>query len=210
VYCTRVLHLSEHAAYSRIEAARAARRYPHILELLVDGNVTLTTITLLTPHLTDENWRAVLAAACHTSQREVEGQVAALRPLPPVPSAVRKLPVRRPIAAGVATAERRQKGPEHSVAAGLPDQVAKPAVVKPLAPEHYKVQFTISRETHEKLRRAQDLLRHSIPDGDPAKIFGKALTLLLADVERKKVAAALKPRNNRPAQTESTRYSLRG
>jgi hypothetical protein len=25
-YCTRVLHLSEHAAYGRIEAARAARR----------------------------------------------------------------------------------------------------------------------------------------------------------------------------------------
>ena len=27
-YCTRVLHLSEHAAYHRIEAARAARRFP--------------------------------------------------------------------------------------------------------------------------------------------------------------------------------------
>jgi hypothetical protein len=35
-------------------------------------------------------------------------------------------------------------------------------------------------EMHDKLRRAQDLLRHSIPDGDPAKIFDKALTLLLA------------------------------
>ena len=30
VYCTRVLHLSEHAAYGRIEAARAARRFPRI------------------------------------------------------------------------------------------------------------------------------------------------------------------------------------
>ena len=27
-YCTQVLHLSEHAAYGRIEAARAARRFP--------------------------------------------------------------------------------------------------------------------------------------------------------------------------------------
>ena len=27
-YCTRVLHLSEHAAYGRIEAARAVRRFP--------------------------------------------------------------------------------------------------------------------------------------------------------------------------------------
>ena len=58
---------------------------------------------------------------------------------------------------------------------------------------HYKIQFTISRDTHDKLRRAQDLLRHAIPDGDPAKIFDRALTLLLADVERKKVAAVAKP-----------------
>jgi hypothetical protein len=27
------------------------------------------------------------------------------------------------------------------------------------------------------LRRAQDLLRHPIPDGDPAKIFARALSL---------------------------------
>ena len=27
-YCTGVLHLSEHAAYGRIEAARAARKFP--------------------------------------------------------------------------------------------------------------------------------------------------------------------------------------
>ena len=31
-YCTGVLHLAEGAAYNRIEAARAARSYPMILE----------------------------------------------------------------------------------------------------------------------------------------------------------------------------------
>ncbi len=30
-YCTQVLHLSEHAAYGRIEAARAARKWPVVL-----------------------------------------------------------------------------------------------------------------------------------------------------------------------------------
>ncbi|MGH9411471.1 MAG: hypothetical protein ACRD1V_18710, partial [Vicinamibacterales bacterium] len=33
-YCTRVLRLSEHAAYGRIEAARLARRFPIALDLL--------------------------------------------------------------------------------------------------------------------------------------------------------------------------------
>jgi hypothetical protein len=42
VYCTQVLHLSEHATYGRIEAARAARRFPVMLDLLADGSITLT------------------------------------------------------------------------------------------------------------------------------------------------------------------------
>src|SRR5688572_14075733 len=50
-YCTQVLHLSEHAAYGRIEAARAARRFPAILERIADGSMTLTTVSLLAPHL---------------------------------------------------------------------------------------------------------------------------------------------------------------
>jgi hypothetical protein len=39
-YCTGALHLSEHAAYGRIEAARAARRFPIVLELLQRGELT--------------------------------------------------------------------------------------------------------------------------------------------------------------------------
>lgn len=38
-YCTQVLHLSEHAAYGRIEAARIVRRFPVILEMLEQGSV---------------------------------------------------------------------------------------------------------------------------------------------------------------------------
>jgi hypothetical protein len=75
--------------------------------------------------------------------------------------------------------------------------------VKPLAPERYQVRFTMSRDTHDKLRRAQDLLRHSIPDGDPAKIFDQALTLLLADLEKTKLAATARPRAGRVADARS-------
>ena len=54
-YCTTVLHLSEGSAYNRIETARAARRYPIVLEALERGDVTLTAVRLLAPHLTDAN-----------------------------------------------------------------------------------------------------------------------------------------------------------
>ena len=91
-YCTQALHLSEHAAYNRIEAARAARRFPAILDLVDSGVVTLTTVRLLAPHLTEANHRELLERARHKSKREVELLVATLAPAPDVPSVVRKLP----------------------------------------------------------------------------------------------------------------------
>jgi hypothetical protein len=66
--------------------------------------------------------------------------------------------------------------------------------VEPLAPGRYKLQFTVAQETYRKLRRAQDLLRHRVPSGDPAEIFDRALTLLLFDLERKKFAATSRSR----------------
>jgi 5-methylcytosine-specific restriction endonuclease McrA len=70
----------------------------------------------------------------------------------------------------------------------------RPAEMTPLTPERYKIQFTVSRETHDKLRRAQDLLRHAVPNGDPAIIFDRALTLLVTQLERSKNGATDRPR----------------
>ena len=131
-YCTQALHLAEGAAYNRIEAARAARRFPAVLAALEEGSVTLTTVRLLAPHLTAANHQNVLALA-------------------------------------------RRKG----------------------EPDRYKLQFTISRETHAKLRRVQALGRNVIPSGDPAAIFDRALTLLLQDLERRRCAAVTSLRGAR-------------
>lgn len=216
-YCTHVLHFSEHAAYGRIEAARAARRFPAILDHLADGSLTLTSVGLLAPHVTPENHANLLAAARHKSKRDVQHLIAALRPLPAVPSSVRKLPGARPIEVGTrlgvgiprsaeaptttpmpSSADSAVEAPTvAAIALGReyqPEPPRRSAVIAPLAPERYKVQITISRETHDKLRRAQDLLRHVIPNGDPAAIFERALTLLVEDLERKKLAAAKRPR----------------
>src|SRR5258708_2593891 len=67
-------------------------------------------------------------------------------------------------------------------------------IIETTSPERYRIQFTIGKESHDKLRRLQALLRREIPDGDPAAIFDRALTLLLEKVERAKLGAAAKPR----------------
>ena len=202
VYCTRVLHLSEHAAYGRIEAARAVRRFPTILELLAAGAVNLTTVCLLARHLTAENHDALLGAARHKSKREVEHIVAALRPRPDVAASVRKLPERKFVAQQAPSDEvNARRAPESSpptTPASPSTSSPRPPIVTPLAPERYKVQFTVGKETYEKLRRVQDLMRHNVPDGDPAAIFDRALSLLLENLERAKLASAKRPRCTRP------------
>ena len=49
----------------------------------------------------------------------------------------------------------------------------------------------------------QDLLCREIPDGDPAKIFERALDLLERDVEKRKLAATTTPRPPRGAKEGS-------
>ena len=210
VYCTRHLHLSEHAAYGRIEAARAARKFPSILHRLADGSMTLTTICLLSNYLTADNFEQLLDAAKHRSRRDVEEQVAALKPKPAVPSTIRKLPESTPLmlrAVEGCEAPPLEIPPVPRPASPIAiDPIvgrSRPSDIRPLAPERFKVQFTIGSETHRKLRAVQDLMRHVLPNGDIAQIFDRALTLLLRDVERRKLASAEEPRTGSVTTSKS-------
>ena len=212
-YCTQVLHLSEHAAYARIQAARSARKFPVVLEMLACGAINLTTLGLLAPHLTQENHRELLASARHKSKRQVEELVAHVRPQPDVAASIRKLPVAPAPAPATASASATPSSPAAATtpgaasapgtAAAVPPRAGSRAVVAALSAERYKIQFTVDASTHAKLRRAQDLLRHQVPDGDPAAVIDRALTVLLENLERQKLAAAARPRSSRPARPGS-------
>jgi len=168
-----------------------------ILQRLTDGSVHLTAIRLLAPKLTPENHLPLLDAVRHKSKREIEHLIARLEPRPDAPGAIRKLPapLRDPISElsrGVeARAERELESAQPTLA---PPPPLRPPIVSPLSPERYRVQFTVSKETHDKLRRVQDLMRHRVPNGDPSVIFDRALTVLLAELERTRLAATKRPR----------------
>jgi hypothetical protein len=217
-YCRKVLRLSEDAVYNRIKTARAARRYPVIVNRLESGALSLTTVRLLAPRLTPENHRELLEAASGKGKQAVEELLARRFPQLDVPARVRKLPSRPvtparevepagtptpntcpPVAGGAPLAAAA--GPETPLV--LPMPAAARPVVRPLAPERYEIRFTASAETREKLRVAQDLLGHAIPSGDLAQVFDRALTLLVADLSRRKFAATARPRRSRGQSHES-------
>jgi hypothetical protein len=232
-YCTSALRLSEHAAYNRIDAARVARRFPLVLELLAAGSINLTTVRLLAPRLTADNHEALLARASGKSRLQVEELVAECFPQAPIPDSVRKLPARAP-AAGLfltpASEPRRDEAdlfaassptmPEPTVpqrsasvaetagAAPLPSHVARRPVLQPLSSDHYKITFTARAETWRKLRQAQELIRHQVPTGDLADVIDRALSALLEQLSRRKFAAIV---SGRPAQARpATERSARG
>jgi hypothetical protein len=204
-YCRDALALSEQEAYSRIAAARAARRFPVVLEMLEAGVLNVTTVRLLAPRLTPENHRAALESARGKSKLQVEELAARLWPRPDVPSVVRKLPPPArvpslPIAASVVPVSPAAAGSLVAAPAATSPPVPpwpaprRSADIAPLSPDRYKVQVTISGQTLEKLQRAKDLLRHAIPSGDEAAILDRALTALLASLAQKRFAATEKPR----------------
>jgi hypothetical protein len=204
-YCREGLGLSEDAAYNRKTAAQVARRFPVVLDMLADGRLSLTALRLLAPVLTGANHDEAFSAATGKSRREVEEIVARLDPKPDVRSTVRKLP-----APAIAVPERDVRetghpalfgaspGSEEAVSAPRTTVPAHRPIVAPLAPERYRVQFTIRKEAERKLRRLQELLKREIPGGDPAVIFDRALTVLLEKVESRKNGVTARPRISKP------------
>lgn len=208
VFCRYALHLSESAAYSRIEVARASRAFPELLEALRGGTLNPTTAMLLAPHLRADNADELIDAARFKTRREVETILAAVRPKPNVIDLIRKVPAPHAeprAASGFASdASPSSNNSEPMLAPERPAPRA-PAVV-PLAPARYKVQFTADEDTHVKLRRAQSLLRHQIPDGDLCAVINQALTLLIERVERRRLGLVDRPRARSKASRPGSRY----
>jgi hypothetical protein len=207
-YCRDVLGLSDDAAYNRVEAARACRLFPGVLEQLADGSLTVTSVRLLARHLTAENHRELLASASRRSKREVEELIAQRFPKPDTPSSVRKVPERTqspvPFASTRPVMETAQavSVPVMTIAPALtandtacprPAASTHRPAVKPLAADRYEIRFTASAATRDKLKVAQDLLRHAIPSGDVAAILDRALSELIEAHSRRKMAVVRRP-----------------
>ncbi len=118
----------------------------------------------------------------------MEQLLADRRPKPSLPSIVRKLPVRR----GTKSADLFAVV---SVPAPRDDQSEEP-----LGLQRFRIQFTADQRTQDQLGEARALLRHQIPNGDLAEIFDRALSLLVAELRRKKFAETKGPRSTQAAQ----------
>lgn len=214
-YCVYELRLSEDAAFRRARAARVARQFPVILQQVADGELHLTAIVMLAPHLTEESHRELLALAKHRTKREVLRIVRALAPEPTVPDRVEPLgpeligvpipraPTWRSLVESLAPVvrelppgdrprdwtDRASAAPElkHDAPAAATEGVGRASALPQV--ERYKLQFTASQEYVDLLERAQDLLSHAVPNRSLEEVHLRALRLLVEQLEKRKYGA---------------------
>ena len=206
-YCVEELHLCEQAAYKRILAARTARRFPAIFGAVAQGRLHLSAVCLLAPHLTEGTANELLTAATHRTKAEIERLLAERFPRPDMLAWVQLMS--RPCPTSSVEPSVHVNG---QLSPGIVD--APPAAaesgdrsrVKPLTPQRFQVQFTMSGEAHDLLRYAQALLGHQVPSGDIGQIFERAMKLLVPHLERTKFAAAQKPRRGQLRSSANPRH----
>src|SRR4051794_16695631 len=142
-YCTRRLGMSDAGAHRRTTAAKLVRRFPSLLEKIERGEINLSTLAMLSAHLTVDNLDSLLAAVAGKTTREVDELLARRAPRPDVPARLEKVP--------------------EQVSLPAPEAHAR---IAPLGEERYALQLTVSRELRDKLARARDLMMHANPKGD--------------------------------------------
>jgi len=224
-YCVFQLKMSEDMAYKRLRSARKAREFPAILDMIQDGRLHLAAVVCAAPHLTPANAADLLAASANKTRAQLEQLLAErfpqsdvqtqVRPIPASSSEASTVPAQPHESAGVlALATPGSKPLELAPGPVVPiddARVATPVVplsprsrVAPIAPERFALQVTLTKSTHDKLRRAQELLSHALPSGEIAQVLDRALDELISKLEKRRFATTQRP--GKPRRSKSARH----
>jgi hypothetical protein len=184
-YCIKTLGYDEGGAFRRIRAARVARRWPEVLEMIEKGVLHLTALI-------------VLRQAHGKPRRELETRVGARAPRPPQPDFARRIPaaggwsvaVGAPLHAvevlpsggtssspvDVASMPVEGTAPE---TAGPPPRPWEWQAMVPVAMDRVRIGFDAGLAVMRLIDRARQVLRHKYPEGRLEDVVKEALEILL-------------------------------
>ncbi len=194
-YCLKALGYDEGGAFRRIRAARAARRWPEVLDLIERGELKLSALSVLEPILDDANRKELFLLARGKSRRGLEALVAERMPRPAQGDYSRRLPVPGgwSVAATVsvhpAEAAAPSAGPGDGSAVCGPNPenadfmpMSRPwewQAVIPVAMDRVRIGFDAGIVVMSLIDRARQVLRHKYPEGRLEDVMKDALEMLL-------------------------------
>jgi 5-methylcytosine-specific restriction endonuclease McrA len=219
------LNYSEGAAYKRLYAARAARKFPLLYMAVAEGKLHLSGVVLLSRYLTEANVGDLVYAASHKTKAEIEQLIAERFPRRDLPE---RLQVISPPPAWLAELSPGKvdansspcPAPSAELSLGKVEAVSAPCMapcpapavqlspgtvapptppsrLTPLAPQRYGFQFTGDQETRELYEDVRGLLSHQVPSGEMAQVFKRALQLAKAELMKRKYAVTDRPGRSR-------------
>jgi hypothetical protein len=181
-YCTEALGFCKSSAGRRIAAARVCRDFPEAFARVANGELQLSVLCALRPHLNAESASELFAACSRKSYEQVETLLAARFPKPAVRDLIRRLPAAAADTPDIGTNRMETESTETPqvklglgslsveralplVADELPGESPRPqaprGVVKPLSADRFSVNFTADGEFRELLEEVRALLSHT-------------------------------------------------
>jgi 5-methylcytosine-specific restriction endonuclease McrA len=174
-YCCRKLRYSEAAAFLRIRAARASRKFPRVLADLRSGALHLDAVMRLYPHLNVENSDRLLDDAAGATKREVQALVARF--------------------------DSTAQAPERDVIRFLPPPVPAPPPVDSRndsievlpPPSRIRMAFTADDEFLGMVERLKNMRRHKFPQGRLEDLLKEAVGVALEQFDPMRTTRKRKP-----------------
>jgi hypothetical protein len=207
-YCMDALGFCKSSAGRRIAAARVRRDFPEAFTRVANGELQLSVLCALRPHLTAENAHELFTACSRKSYEQVELLLAARFPKPDVRDLIRRLPVpalRVPDIGSNALANQSSESISVEVRPGLasadataaralpelqqsPSEATRPpgrGAVRPISADRFSVNFTADGEFHpfgcsEAARELLDEVRALLSHSQPK---GELLTVMKRGLE---------------------------
>jgi hypothetical protein len=166
-YCIKELGYSPSGAGRRIAAARCIRRFPDVLVMLDQREVSLCTLAMIEPILNEENAPSILQRVRGASHRAVQKLICEYRP----PVALRDQI--RPVRLAMAAMDVDRLMFERECAQSVPEEWRQPMRIE----EKLYVQFVADEALVAKIEQAKALLcgRHS------AMSFADVLDVLVTE-----------------------------
>src|SRR5450432_3272117 len=228
-YCTEALGFCKSSAGRRIAVARVCKKYPEAFARVARGELQLSVLSLLGPHLNPENAAELFEACAHRSCEQVELLLAARFPRPDVRDAIRRLPTRSeartpdggcavdaaPLAAPAEPSNRSQIGGETSEgqqaleAGPVRRPTPWPRALEPLSADRFAVRFTADAEFRELLEEVRALASHREPTGDLLSLVKRGLETYRRELQKERFGVGRKARRIRIEPTEGAEPTRR-
>ena len=178
-YCVEKQRRTRDSARKHIHAAHTAEKFPVVFDLIRQGQLHLSAVIQLAPHLTPENADELLAAAAQKSCDEI-------RELLRVRFATANSPS---LLVDPEIPSDRTAAPDDS------DRATRPALedIAPCASKRTEVTqvvvtatpVVLDTEMTRLVGRAQELLGYELRSDDPKEVLRRALRVLVGQLEKK-------------------------